>query len=320
LSFPLLKGKMMATTKRSPGKKVSVKALCNSISGNIRVMGAIKGYVLSVASPVDADEMTLSYCFQKDKSALELIRKSKASVIICSDEMKFGEEDYRDKTLILVANPKLVLTRAMQTFFQDKAEFGIDPTAVIDKYARIHPEVCIGPNCYIGKCRIGKGTIIHGNVYVYSGVKIGERVVVHAGTVIGAPGMEFAKNESGQFEDMPHISSVVIEDDVWIGSNVSIMRGVFSDTVIGQGTKLGHLCSIGHQTVVGQHCLIITRSVIGGSCRIGDHARISMAACIRDGISIGNNAIIGMGSLVTKSIDDGMLAYGVPAKVIKKVE
>jgi len=301
-------------------KMVSIREICDSLTDCTRILCHSEGNIRTVASLADADSESLSYCLQEDETAVEKIRKSKSKFIICSDKLLFSEKDYRHKTLILSSNPKLTLARVMKRYFCETTKAGIDSSAVIDKDAKIHSDVFIGPNSCIGKCQIGKGTIIHGNVFVYGNVKIGERVVIHAGTVIGAPGMEFARNEFGQLEDVPHIKGVVVEDDVWIGSNVSIMGGLFRDTTIGKGTKVGPFCSIGHQVVIGENCLIITRSVIGGSCYIGDHTRISMAACIRDGISIGNNVIIGMGSLVTKSISNGMLAYGTPAKEIKKIE
>jgi len=310
----------MVIARRTAGKKISVRKLYQALTGDARLLGPVDGYILSVASIGDADKHALSFCLQRDKIGLELIRKSKARVVICSDELNVTEEDYRDRTLILVPNPKLALTRVMQTFFQEEVKSGIDSTAVVDKDAKIYPDVYIGPHCYIGKCQVGEGTIIYGNTYIYSGVKIGKRVVIHAGTVIGAEGMEFTRNEKGQFEKYPHIGGITIEDDVWMGSHVSIMKGVFKDTIIGQGTKLGAFCSIGHEANIGKHCLIITCSVIGGSCRIGDYSRVSLGACVRDGIEIGKNALIGMGSVVTKNVGDGQVVFGVPAREHKKLQ
>jgi len=300
-------------------KMISIRDICDA-SHNTRIVYHYDGNIRTVSSLVDADSESLSYCVQEDDTALVKIKKSKSRVIICSDKLRISENDFRDKTLILSSNPKLTLGRVIKEFFPEERKVGIDASAIINKDAKIHPDVFIGPNTYIGKCQIGKGTVIFGNVYMYSNVNIGERVVIHAGTVIGAPGMEFARDESGQMVDVPHISGVVIGDDVWIGSNASIMGGLFRDTVIGKGTKIGPFSSIGHQVVIGENCLIITRSVIGGSCHIGNNSRISLASCIREGISIGNNVIIGMGSLVLKNIGDGIVAYGTPAKEIRKTK
>jgi UDP-3-O-[3-hydroxymyristoyl] glucosamine N-acyltransferase len=286
------------------------------LAGDIDNIGEILLYPAFIG---DAKNNSITYCPSNLRNQLELIGKCKAKAIFCSNSLVIPENTITNKVLIFVSNPKLSFVKMMQSHYQDGINFGTHPTAVIEKDARIHPNVYIGPHCYIGKCQIGEGTIIYGNTYIYSGVKIGKRVVINAGTVIGAEGMEFTNNEMGQFERYPHVGRVNIEDDVWIGANVSIMRGVLNDTNIGYGTKLGPFCSIGHQAVIGEHCLIITRSVIGGSCRVGDHTRISLGACIRDGINIGSNVNIGMGSVVTKDIADRWIAYGIPAKEIRRV-
>jgi len=301
-------------------KNTNLVELSSAISGDFKILGALDRHNLT-PSPIDhSTKNSISFCSKTTKDALQIIRGSKAKVIICSNKLKFVEDDYKNKTLILVSNPKLVFAQVLRKYFEQKAEFGISPTAVIDKNARIHPRVYIGPHCYIGRCQIGEETIIYGNVHIYSNVKIGKRVIIHAGTVIGADGMEYVRNGKGEFVRFPHISGVIIEDDVHIGSNASIMRGVLRNTVIGQGTRLGPFCSIGHQTIIGKHCLIITRSLIGGSASIGNHSRISMGAIIRDGIEIGSNVTIGMGSIVTKSIGDGWTAFGVPAREVRRSE
>lgn len=301
-------------------KKITIRELCDPITISYKVLGSVNRCV-TVPSPIDeANEDSISFCSKKAGDALEIIRNSKAGVIICSSDLEFAEEDYKDKTLILVSNPRLAFIRIMQGYFAEKVQFSISPTAIVDKEADIHPNVYIGPHCYIGRCEIGGGTIIYGNVYIYSNVRIGRRVVINAGTVIGAEGMEYARNEKGEFEKSPHIAGVIIEDNVEIGSNVSIMRGVLSNTLIGLGTKIGHLCNIGHQATIGKHCLIVSQSTIGGSCRIGDYSRVSLGACVRDGIEIGRNALIGMGSVVTKNVSDGQVVFGVPAREHRKLQ
>jgi UDP-3-O-[3-hydroxymyristoyl] glucosamine N-acyltransferase len=301
-------------------KEITIRELCDVITMSYKALGSVDRCVTVPSSIDDANEDSISFCSKNTEDALEIIRNSKAGVIFCSSNLEFAEEDYKDRTLILVSNPKLAFTRIMQRYFAEKVQFGISATAVVDKTADIHPNVYIGPHCYIGRCEIGEGTIIYGNVYIYSNVKIGRKVIINAGTVIGAEGMEYARNEKGEFEKSPHIAGVIIEDSVEIGSNVSIMRGVLSNTLIGRGTKIGHLCNIGHQAIIGKHCLIGSQSMLGGSCRIGDYSRVSLDACIRDRIEVGKNALIGMGSVVTKNVGDGQVVFGVPAREHKKLQ
>lgn len=295
-------------------KKISIKGLCNSVGMRHEVLGSIDRYV-AIPSPIDeANEDSVSFCSKKAEDALESIRNSRAGVVICSNKLRFNQEDCRDKTLILVANPRLAFIRVMREHFEEEVSFGIHPTAIIDEEAEIAPRVHIGPHCYIGRCQIGEGTIIDGNVYIYPNVKIGRDVVIQAGAVIGARGFSFERNKSGELEAFPHTGGVVIEDDVLISSGVTIARGTMADTIVGEGTKIDPLTEISHNVVIGKHCGICASVVIAGSVKIGDYSWIAPCACLRDGIEIGKNVVVGMGSVVTKDVDDNLVVFGVPAK------
>lgn len=301
-------------------KEINLVEFCRLLGESPQILGEASTYDLTPSFINDSRQDSISFCSKTDKDALKIIRDSEAKVIICSNRLRFSEDDYKNKILILVSNPKSAFIQLLQEYYEVKVQFGISPLAVIDKDAKIDSDVYIGPYCSIGRCQIAEGSVIYGNVHIYSGVQIGRNVIIHAGAVVGADGMEYAKKENGEFERMPHLSGVIVEDDVDIGANASIMRGVLRDTIIGRGTKVGPFCSIGHQAVIGKHCLIITRSQIGGSTQIGDHSRISMGACVRDGLQIGRNVIIGMGSIVTKNIGEAWVVFGVPAKKIRRAK
>ena len=301
-------------------RQISVNELCNSINMKYKILGLSDRYV-SMPSPItEANEKSISFCTKEGKDALKIIKETKAKVIFCSNELPLATEDIQNKTLILVSNPRLAFIRVTQRYFEEKIKFGIHPSAVIDEKAKISSNVYIGPNSYIGACEIGENTVIYGNVFVYPNVKIGRNVIIQAGAVIGTSGFGYEKNEQGGFERFPHIGGVIIEDDVEIGSNVSIDRGTIGNTIIGRGTKIDNLCHIAHNVVIGKHCMIIAQSMIGGSTRIDDYSWAAPQACLRDGIRIGKNVIIGMGSVVTKDIEDGWIVFGVPAKKVRKVE
>jgi UDP-3-O-[3-hydroxymyristoyl] glucosamine N-acyltransferase len=193
----------------------------------------------------------------------------------------------------------------------------IHPSAIVNESASIHKSVQIGANCYIADCQIGKDTKIHENVHIYSNVCIGKRVIINTGAIIGVPGMQFRRDYLGRLVEGKHTGGIVIEDDVYIGAGTIIVRGVTKDTIIRRGTKIGILCLIGHQSITGKHCIILSHSMLGGSCQIGDYSRVSMKACVRERRTIGRNVFIGMGAVVTKDIPDSVMAYGVPAKVMK---
>lgn len=267
-------------------------------------------------SPVEAAHAgSLAYCSDHSAKALDTIRSSQAGVIICSDQLQFEPDDYQQKTLILVPDPRSALAAVVREFFEERVEFTVSPSAHIEKDAKIHSNVYIGPNCTIGRCEIREGSIIYGNVHIFSDTIIGRNVVINPGAVIGSEGILMTWRTR-----LPHTGGVVIGDDVQIGANVAIQRGMLSDTVIGESTIIGHLATVGHQTIVGKHCVIVTHSTIGGSCLIGDYAQISLGACIRDKIHVGHHAIVGMGAVVTKDVGDRWVVVGNPATKIREVD
>ena len=299
-------------------RKITITELIDSIQEQYHVLGNIDKYVC-YPSPIDqADDDSLCFCKKMGIQGLEMIRKSKAKVIICSDNLKLTEADYQDKTLIQVTNPRLTFSRLLQKYFTQMPKSGIHPTAIISKEAVIGSEVYIGPYSFIENCRIGDRTIIDGHVFIHNGTIINKDVIIHAGVVIGAETMGFERNEIGEWEKFPQISGVIIEEDVELGANSVICRGSLNDTLIGKGTKLDNLVRIGHGVRIGKYCIIIAGAVICGSVKIGDHTWIGPHACIRESIRIGNQVLVGMGAIVQKDVDDNLVVMGSPARPIRE--
>jgi UDP-3-O-[3-hydroxymyristoyl] glucosamine N-acyltransferase len=299
-------------------RKITIKELIDSMQEQYHVLGDLDKYVES-PSPIDqADYKSLCFCKKKDDQAIEMIRSSRAKVIICSDNLNLTESDYQGKTLIQVSNPRLTFSRILQKFFTTVHEHGIHPTAIISEKARIGRDVYIGPYSYIANCEIGDGTIIDGHVYIYDGTRIGKGVIVHAGVVIGAEAVGFERNEIGEWVKFPQISGVVIEDNVEVGANSVVCRGSLSDTLIGKGTKLDNLVRVGHGVRIGKYCIIIAGAFICGSVKIGDYTWIGPFTCIRENIRVGNQVLVGMGSVVQRDIDDNLVVSGSPARPIPK--
>jgi UDP-3-O-[3-hydroxymyristoyl] glucosamine N-acyltransferase len=147
-------------------------------------------------------------------------------------------------------------------------------------------------------------------------ITIGTNVIIEPGTVVGCNGFSFERNENGELERFPHIGGVKIGDNVQIGSNCTIERGTFGDTVIGEGSQIDNLILVGHNSVIGKHVVVVGVTIICGSVTIGDYAYIGAGVTLRDGITIGKKAFVGMGSVVTKNVPDNVTVYGVPARVI----
>lgn len=299
-------------------KRINLAELRKFLGKDARTYGSTGTYILSPATMEESTKRSISFCTLSNPDTLEAIAHSKAKVVFCPSDLPVSEKHYQNKTLILIPDPRLGFTRMLEEYFAEEPKFSISPMAVIDKKAEIHPKTFIGPYTCISRCTIGEGTVIYGNCHIYSGVNIGKNVTINAGTAIGLDGLDFVRNQKGELKKTVHLAGVVIKDNVHIGSNVCIHRGVFRDTVIGQGAKIGSLCNIGHESIIGKHCLISVESMTGGGCNIGDYSFIAMNVCIKPGVKIGKNVMLGMGSTVTGDIPDGTIAYGSPAKVIRQ--
>lgn len=281
----------------------------------IRISGPLARWVTHPAPLHEArSPEAITFCREVGDKGRALLHATGAGVILCPEELLPAVPGADGKTLIAVPDPRLSFLRLVQALFAAPMPTGIHPSAVIDPEAQIHPSVYIGPFSYIGKCEIGAGSIIHGHVYLYSNTRIGRNVIIHAGTVIGADGFGYQRNEVDELEKFPHVGGVVIEDGVEIGSNTSIDRGTLGDTVIGEGAKIDNLVHIAHNVVVGRHTAVIAHAMIGGSTRIGAYAWVAPSACVRESLAIGDRAIVGLGALVVKDVAAGATVMGAPAR------
>jgi UDP-3-O-[3-hydroxymyristoyl] glucosamine N-acyltransferase len=138
-------------------------------------------------------------------------------------------------------------------------------------------------------------------------------VVIYSGTVIGSYGFGFVTVD-GVHHRIPQIGTVVIEDDVEIGSNCAIDRARFDKTVIGQGTKLDNLVHIAHNVRTGKNCLILGQVGISGSSKIGDNVILAGQTGLVGHIELGNNVIVMAKSGVSKSVPENTTIWGFPAK------
>lgn len=199
----------------------------------------------------------------------------------------------------------------------DTAEIGAD--CHIHDFVTVADNVRIGSGCviypgvYLGEgVQVGDDTVVYANVVVYDGCRIGSRVIIHANATVGADGFGFATHD-GVHHKIPHIGTAIIEDDVEIGASCSIERGTLGDTIVGRGSKLGDLVTIGHGARVGPHSLIVAQVGIAGSAILGHHCTLGGQVGVVGHITIGNNVTVGARSGVINSIPDGQIVAGAPA-------
>ena len=139
---------------------------------------------------------------------------------------------------------------------------------VIEDGAVIAEGCVIYANCYVGhEAHLGKNCLIYPQVVLREKVFLGNRVIIHSGTVIGSDGYGYVTVD-GKHMKIPQVGTVLIEDDVEIGANVTIDRARFDKTIIGEGTKIDNLVQIAHNVIIGKHCLIVGQSGIAGSTRL----------------------------------------------------
>lgn len=264
---------------------------------------------------------------------IALSKTTKASAIITPRDIQIP-----GKTLIRTDNPSLAFARIASAMTDEEVyrPKGIHRSAVIAEDASIGKNVAIGPcviveskadigdrtviygGCYIGHhSRLGKGCLIYPNVTVRERITVGNRVIIHSGAVVGSDGFGFVQVD-GRHEKIPQIGTVVIEDDVEIGANVTIDRARFDKTIIGEGTKIDNLVQIAHNVIIGKHCIIISQVGISGSAKIGDGAILAGQAGIHGHLTVGAGAMVASKTGVTKSIPAHTKVSGFPAQPYMK--
>jgi UDP-3-O-[3-hydroxymyristoyl] glucosamine N-acyltransferase len=190
----------------------------------------------------------------------------------------------------------------------------INAFVVIDDGARIGDGVEIGHHVSIGPhTRIGSGTVILPHVTIRERIRIGRNVTINSGAIIGSDGFGFANN-SGINHKIPQVGTVEIEDNVWIGSNVTIDRATIGATRVRRGARIDNLVQIGHNVEVGEETVIRPQVGIAGSTVIGSESYVGDKAGIIGHIEIGNNVTIHPFSGITKGVNDGQSVMGTPAR------
>jgi UDP-3-O-[3-hydroxymyristoyl] glucosamine N-acyltransferase len=318
---------MKNLTKEKNKTVYTVKKIAGLVDGEVVGDGSIK---ISGASGIkEAKQGDIT--FLANPKYFSLMENTKASAIIVPRELKNRP---MDRTVIVADNPSIAFARFVEILAPNEVvkPQGISPLAVIGKNVRrgknvaIQPFVVIEDNVQIGDnavvysgvyighhTSIGKNVIIYPNVSVREYTTIGDRVIIHSGTVIGSDGFGFA-TVKGVHHRIPQIGTVVIEDDVEIGSNVTIDRARFDKTLIGRGTKIDNLVQIAHNVCVGENSVIVAQTGISGSVQIGSNVTLAGQSGVIGHIKIGDNVVVAARSGVTKSIEDNMCVSGFPAR------
>ena len=302
---------------------ITAAQIAEQLRGKVLGDGSVKLNGFTSADNARCGDLT----FAETESYFTTAEQSQASAILVS-----GEFTSATKVLICVPNARVAVAKLLPIFFPPDPQLpGIHPTATIATSAQIDPTAHIGPNCVIGErvtigahsallggnhigrdCQMGDNGCLFPNVVIYAQCRIGHRVSIHAGTVIGSDGYGYVLDE-GRHLKMLQVGHVIIHDDVEIGANAAIDRGAFGATVIGQGTKIDNLVHIAHNVVIGQNCLVMGQAGFAGGTRLGDYCVIASQSGIAGHLKLGHQAVVGAKSGVMRDIPDKGTVFGIPA-------
>jgi UDP-3-O-[3-hydroxymyristoyl] glucosamine N-acyltransferase len=315
--------------------KRSLQQIAEAVGARLQGDGSIEvGGVASIGSASPGDLV-----FVEDEKHLTRALESGAGAVVAGD----FAAGFSGKALLISSYPKLTFARAAR-FLQEENRGGcngVHATAIVASSARIASSVVaeahaviaekaeigdntkIGSSCSIGReVKIGRECVIYPNVTIYAGTTLGNRVVVHAGAVLGSDGFGYVHDQkSGCYEKFPQVGKLVIEDDVEIGANATIDRGALDETRIGRGTKIDNLVHIGHNCRLGEDVVIAAQTglsgsiviendvVLGGQVGIGEHARIE------EGVMLG-----GQGGVLPNKVlrGKGVAFWGTPAQPVRQ--
>jgi UDP-3-O-[3-hydroxymyristoyl] glucosamine N-acyltransferase len=325
--------------------KRSVQQIAEAVDARLQGDGSVE--VAGVASIGSASQRDLVFV-EEEKYFLRALECGAGAVI--AGEFAAGKLASRSSTagsagkpLLISRHPKLAFARAARFLREgnQRLQAGVRASAVVHSSVRLGVGVVveeraliaedaeigegtrIGAGCVIGRgVKIGRECEIYPHVTFYPGTTLGDRVIVHAGAVLGSDGFGYVRDpKSGGHEKFPQVGKLVIEDDVEIGANTTIDRGALDETRIGRGTKIDNLVHIGHNCRLGQNVVIAAQTGLSGSIVIendvmlGGQVGIGERARIEEGVMLG-----GQGGVLPDKVlrGKGVAFWGTPAQPVRK--
>ena len=290
---------------------------------------------IKIKGVMTIDEAREGYItFVSNIKYLKKIEETAASAILVSPGIAA-----KGKNLLVTKNPYLAFAKVVDLMMNpekvypgtlddsasvsDSAEIGSNVTAYpfvfIGENVKVADNVVLYPGVYVGDdCQIGKDTVIHPNTVLHKGTIIGERVVIHSNSVIGCSGYGYAP-DGKTYCKIPQVGITVVEDDVDIGANTTINRGVLGETRIKRGTKIDSEVMIAHNVEIGEDTLITSQVGIAGSVEIGNNVILAGGAGVAGHIKVGDNVQVGGWSGVIKDLPSGGTFLGTPAIEIERM-
>lgn len=283
---------------------------------NIVIPNKIKNEkdIISGFSPIDNTKKgTISWSNQPTIDHTNI----KSSLIIGTKDLVIEDEINFD--LILLSNPRLAFAKILDTFFKINRINTIHKSAEIHQDSLIGKNVHIGPNCSIGKnVSIGDNTILESSVRLENDVSIGINCYVKSNTVIGEDGFGVVRDDNGSLIKIPHLGSVVIGNNVELGSMNTINRGTLKDTLVMNGVKTDDHVHIAHNCIIEQNVVMTPGVTLCGSVCVKERSWLGAQCTILEGVVIEKESMIGIGAVVVKDTVSGSTYIGNPARKLSK--
>ncbi len=304
----------------------TLEKLAEHVGG--KVFGTANVMIDSVATLTNAKQGQIS--FLTNPLYRSQLSTTNASAVIVEEFVQDAEKVNQ----LVVKNPHAAYAKITQILYPQQAiQAGIDAKACVDKHSQVDKSASIGPNVIIeegavigqGVCikansfigrnaHIGDNTIVYPNVSIMHGVRIGQRCIIYPSAVIGADGFGHAYQETGWLK-IPQVGTVIVGDDVEVGSGTCIDRGAIEDTIIEDGVKLDNQIQIAHNVRIGRNSLLAGGAGVSGSSTVGENCLLGGRAGIAGHLNIADNVVVTGMSLVTKSIEQaGSYSSGIPAE------
>jgi UDP-3-O-[3-hydroxymyristoyl] glucosamine N-acyltransferase len=262
------------------------------------------------------------------------IYNTKASIAIVNSSFKPEKPLPKELTLIKVENAYESLAQLLSFYDSYKSnKIGIETPSFISTSAKVGENVYIGafsyigervtigshvkiyPNTYIGdNVNIGNNSCLNAGVKIYANTEIGDSCTIHSGAVIGADGFGFVPNSENNYQKVPQIGNVIIEDHVEIGANTTIDRATIGSTIIKKGVKLDNLIQIAHNVELGENTVIAAQTGISGSVKVGKDVMIGGQVGMAGHLKIADKVKIAAQSGVGKDIkNENEIVQGSPS-------
>ncbi len=301
------------------------KALNGTVDGNPDIE------VNNISKIEEGEPGTLS--FLANKKYTSYIYDTKASIVIVNYDFK--PEKPISATLVRVKDAYSSFATLLEMYNQSKpkrtgisTKAHIAESAVIGKNAYIGEFVSIGENTVIGdncsiypnttigyNCKIGSNALFYPNVNIYDDCIIGNECTLHSGVVIGSDGFGFAPLDDNNYQKIPQVGNVILEDSVEIGANTAIDRATMGSTIIRKGAKIDNLIQIAHNATIGENTIIAAQSgisgstIIGNNCMLGGQVGVIGHLNIADGVMIAAQSGVGKSITEEKTMHEGSPAF-----------